>query len=150
MIKKLTLLAFVAVALLLNSGCANGPIRNLFQGAFCNSCQPPVGQPLGCGTNYAPACDACGTGVAVEGAPIGDVPVSAPFVESAAPYTAPQGNFYSEPTLSDQGFINDSYGAPIEAPGIGTIPSAEVYGSGIGNPISPPSIEPFQGSGSLN
>lgn len=146
MIKKVIMATTFAAIIALYSGCANGPIRNLFKGAFCNSCQPPVGQPLGCGTNYAPNCDACGTG-ALEAAPM-EAPVSQPFIESA-PYAAPQDAYYSQPVVSDP-ILDQGYVAPMQSAPIESIPSSEVYGSGIGDVVSPPSIGPLQGSGTRN
>ena len=79
----LPLLACAALTFVM-SGCAsnscstpgllpNQPIRNTFRSIFmrgeaCNTCNPPVGQP-NCGTNVAPLCNACGTGLNPAGQP---------------------------------------------------------------------------------
>lgn len=149
MIKKVICLVTCATMLALFSGCANGPIRNWFQGAACNTCQPPVGQPIGCGTNYAPSCDsgACGTGVGSN--PVVNGPaVNGPFIE--APGFVPQGStepYYSgsaTPTTNTSGYIGQS---DVQ------YPSSEVYGSNInGGIVVPPSLKDriFRGLGSRN
>ncbi len=47
------------------------PIRDLFRGDACSTCNPPLGQPSNCGTNLAPACTECGGNMVLpEGQPI--------------------------------------------------------------------------------
>jgi len=137
MTKKIIYVAACAALLIFTSGCANGPIRNFFRGGPCNTCQPPVGQPMSCGTNVAPGCASgvCGTGVA---SPLSQPVLSSPFVNS--PNFAPQETsetYYQDPIFGQ---------APIsETDSFGRIPdSANVYGTDLGAPV----VGPSQGSGS--
>ena len=148
MIKKAIYLMTCATLLVLYSGCANGPIRNWCRGAVCNTCQPPVGQPIGCGTNYAPLCDSgvCGN----DSIAPGESPaVNGPFME--APGFTPQATPYYSGSTNSPATNESSYAAPMDSiPGT-QVPSAEVYGSGgIRNLITPPSIGLFRGSGTRN
>ncbi len=57
------------------------PIRDLFRGDACSTCNPPLGQPSNCGTNLAPACSECGGNVVL---PEGQ-PIYAPAVDQGIP-----------------------------------------------------------------
>lgn len=51
---KKYLIALISAALLASTvGCANGPLRQWWRGAPCNTCNPQIQQPL----NVAPACN---------------------------------------------------------------------------------------------
>ncbi len=58
------LVVILAITAILGStlGCANGPLRRWMRGAPCNTCQPPIGQPLG--ENFIGGCNTgnCSTG----------------------------------------------------------------------------------------
>ena len=135
MFKKLMYLATCVALLALFSGCANRPIRSFFRGAFCNSCQPPVGQPIGCGTNYAPSCD---TGACANPAISGiTAPVQTP-VFGSAPVEIPMG----QPSLGTPTFDNGIPSPGMSGDVINTIPSSnDIIGNGI------PTPSPTQGSG---
>lgn len=74
--KKLFILLAAAALVSTTVGCANGPIRNLFRGSTCDTCQPPAAEPS-FGFNYGAASTAptgcqsgnC-SGVASQSAPI--------------------------------------------------------------------------------
>ena len=135
MIKKLPMLLACAAMLSMMAGCANRPVRDFFRGAFCNTCQPPVGQPLGCGTNYAPACDTGACGAGVVGQPAIQANVGQPVFQDST-------GVYSENPAVIQPNIN----VPVQADPFGMPESSQVYGGTPGGPA----IGPVQGSGSRN
>ncbi len=151
MINKTICLITCATALVLYSGCANGPLRNWCRGATCNTCQPPVGQPIGCGTNYAPMCESGVCGAApVNVNPGMEMPAdNGPYLEapgfipqSSAPYYSGPG---SSPVMSETGY-SPAMGSGIE------VPSTNVYGSRKFKNTSwaPPSLGIFRGWGNHN
>ena len=152
MINKTICLITCATMLVLYSGCANCSLRNWFRGATCNTCQPPVGQPIGCGTNYAPLCESgvCGS-APVNANPVMETPaVNGPYLEapefipqSSAPYFSGPGN---SPAMNET-----SYASPMGTISGTGVPSGEVYGSGrVKNSWAPPSLGIFRKSGSRN
>ena len=99
--KQLVLLVAVAAMLAMTSGCANGPMRQWFKGGACNSCQPPCGQPYGCGTNTATGCESgtCGAPASLPASSFGgEVPY---YSDSPEMYGAPAGSsdILSQPTV---------------------------------------------------
>lgn len=151
MIKKAICLITCATLLVLYSGCANGPIRNWFRGANCNTCQPPVGQPIGCGTNYAPLCDSgvCGAVPVDANGGLQAPAINEPYLE--APGFAPQASPYYSGATNSPAINESSFAAPLGAITETQVPSAEVYGSGaVRNIITPPSFGLFKGWGNRN
>ena len=143
--KKLIYLAACAALIVFTSGCANGPIRNFFRGGPCNACQPPVGQPLGCGTNTAPMCNsgACGTGVAAQPqtsffTPLMQSPLLAPFARQDSGET-----YYANPG-------QENMAAPAsQIDPFGLAPDTGPYGTDLGAPASP-GFGALEGSGTRN
>ena len=129
---KKFLVLLCGMALLASTvGCANGPIRQWFRGAPCNTCHPQIQRPL----NVAPNCNsqcaenAVGTGILgrlfrgnnqqVANCPTGTCNATVP------PNSVPASSFANQ-TLANPGetlpLVVD--GVPTAAP-----PSAEMYGN---------------------
>lgn len=149
--KTVCLIASAAIVLLY-SGCANGPLRNWYRGAACNTCQPPVGQPIGCGTNYAPLCNpgTCGSVPANVNPGLETAPVNEPYLE--APGFIPQTSapYYSSPSAAP--VMNEtSFSLPTGAISGMEAPPARVFGTGaVKNSWAPPSLGIFRGWDSHN
>ncbi|MEZ6094888.1 MAG: hypothetical protein R3C03_11755 [Pirellulaceae bacterium] len=65
----------ICLAALTVSGCANGPIRNLFRGAPCSTCNPPFGSLFQRSSNTAGTCNngTCGVTTLDNTAPAGSI-----------------------------------------------------------------------------
>ncbi len=136
-----------------NSGCnswmpsnpfKDRPVRNTikswFQGAPCNSCNAPAGQPLSFGTNSAPTCSSCGSVVSSGYAPAvdsydsgvslyGDTTINGPIVDPLYGQNPIQNPVLSYP---DAGVVDGHSGGVI-----GEIESA--IGTGVtGDGVIPP------------
>ncbi len=120
---KKTLVFLTATAMLIaTTGCANGPIRSLFGGKQCNSCNAPAADPsMGYGYNESAYptgdCPNCVSGQADSPVYMNDGTID-PYV---------QGSNYGGATINPpvfDSYSNPSFGGTIVPPGSsGTLPS---------------------------
>lgn len=130
---------------LFNGGFFQGqPVRSLFRGAPCSTCNPPAGRPSNCDSNVAPLCQNgnCGSGGLIESgqAPVYDDPgvpyYGSPVLSSPQPTPADAGQIYSAPV---QGSSRVPYGVTDES--MNGLPMIDAFGSGvIDADILPPSL----------
>ena len=120
--KKTLAFLMVAAMLVATTGCANGPIRSLFRGKQCNTCNAPAANPsFGYGyseTAYPVGtdCSNCVSGNAGSPAWI-DSGSSDPYVHGSN-----YGGATINPPVFDS-YSNPSYGGTIVPPGSsGTLP----------------------------
>jgi hypothetical protein len=127
--KKLTCIA-AALLLLSTVGCANGPIRNFFRGAACNTCQPPFHPSSGTGA-IGTCTDGCATPSTIPNPIIQSNPGQATI--SGAIVETPQAGqlYYPSGTPTTQGY--------------GIQPAQnQIIGSGTqGNIMNPPTGGPI-------
>ncbi len=103
------LFGLAAIGLLASTaGCANGPIRQWFRGAPCNTCNPHVGQPLG--ENFAGDCASgnCANGTTGSGF-LGSMFRPNGNIANLAPASIPATSFDRAPA----GFVDESVNADI-------------------------------------
>lgn len=123
-------LIYLATALMLFStvGCANGPIRNWFRGAACNTCQPPFHPTTGTGA-LGTCTTGCGTNSAIPNPIIqpgaGQASISGPIIET------PGQTYYSNGDPTTQGY--------------GLQPGPAVLGNGLNPPNGGPIPQPNGG-----
>ena len=120
------------------------PVRSLFRGAPCSTCNPPAGQPANCDSNVAPLCQDgnCGShaGLINSQAPVyGDQGVpyyGEPTLNAPQPAIAPEGQFYNAPVQGSSSRV--PYGNSDDI--MGGLPMIDSFGSGIDADTLPPSL----------
>lgn len=107
----------------------NRPVRTTiyswFHGDPCNTCNPPVGQPVNCGTNVAPLCDTCGAEFAQ--------PVYSGESDPGIPY---YGETNLNPPITTPGPIYSETGSYIP----NQLPATEIYGTSAATDVIPPTF----------
>ncbi len=142
------LFSLAMVGLILSTtGCANGPFRQWNRGAACNTCNPPMCQPPECGTNIAVPCEnGCNSGGGWFSNWFGRRPNTAPVSVPGDSFGYANGVSYYGGTNVTNSTISPMLNSPATiAPAEIVQPSAELYGSSVGNLVTPPAIGPFNG-----
>lgn len=139
---KLICLIAIATTLMLTVGCASGPLRDWFQGAPCNNCQPAL-QPS-VGSHAIGTCtDGCATPSALPGQ----------FTQATGtgingPIAPLESSYYSGNDPTTQSYPTQPFSQPAAQPIYGNIPSGggsgtsgPAFGSGSSNNgLTPPSL----------
>lgn len=110
----LTVMAILAST----SGCANGPIRNFFSGAACNSCNPPFGRLFQRSPNTVGTCASgtCGGVAPIDGSLTGGETFGSGYYNGSgtmAPIPGATGDTYPYPGTGDaglSGYVNPPTG----------------------------------------
>jgi hypothetical protein len=115
--RKVIFLLLIAILIGTTSGCANGPIRRLFQGNDCNTCNAPASEPgFGFGYSGDDDCVTCSHG------------------GSATPSYVDNG--YSDPYVQGSNYGGASINPPV-FDGFGSSPAGSTTGSPQSNGTLP-------------
>lgn len=140
--KNVAFLLVLAAVMVASNGCANGPLRNFFRGAPCNTCNPPLGKVFGQGWGGG-AVKNCESGVcsAPDQAVVNNQsPVNGADSYSAAKYPypgTPSGNSFADDLRGLTPLDNNTFG---NQPAVGSGAAGTLNGY-----VNPPSIGPLPG-----
>jgi|GEM_PF-4090351 len=140
--KNVTFLLVLAAVMVVSNGCANGPLRNFFRGAPCNTCNPPLGKVFGQGWGGSTVSN-CASGVC--DAPAQAITSNQAPANSADSYSAAKYPYPGTPTGSS--FSDDLRGlTPLENNNFGSRPATGSGAAGTLNGyVSPPTLGPLPG-----
>ena len=143
MMKNITFLLVLAALMVASNGCANGPLRNFFRGAPCNTCNPPLGKVFGQGWGGG-AVTNCENGICnspAQGVVNNQTTGNATDNYSAARYPYPgtsSGNALADDLRGLTPLDNNSYNGSQPAVGSGAAGTLNGY-------VVPPTMGPLPG-----